>query len=69
MKLKKNFKSFSTYEKIRIGGITGEKLNKHDTIYFKNIKKPKIKRIPSSFIKRYDQNNIIRVIICYKIVT
>ncbi len=62
MKLKKVFKSFSTYEKIRIGGVSGKKLNKNDKISFKNIKNPKIKRIPSSFIKRYDQNNIIRVI-------
>tara|TARA_B100002051_G_C16722791_1_gene633486 strand:- start:89 stop:1033 length:945 start_codon:yes stop_codon:yes gene_type:complete len=62
MKLKKVFKSLSTYEKIRIGGISGKKLNNNDTIYFKNIKKPKIKKIPSSFIKRYDQNNIVRVI-------
>ena len=62
MKLKKVFKSLSTYEKIRIGGISGTKLNKNDTIYFKNIKNPKIKNIPSSFIKRYDQNNIIRII-------
>tara|TARA_Y100000992_G_scaffold289447_1_gene244014 strand:- start:241 stop:1188 length:948 start_codon:yes stop_codon:yes gene_type:complete len=62
MKLKKVFKSLSTYEKIGIGGISGTKLNKNDTIYFKNIKNPKIKNIPSSFIKRYDQNNIIRII-------
>ena len=62
MKLTKAFNSFSTYEKIQIGGIKGKKLNKSDTIYFKNIKCPKTKKIPSSFIKRYDQNNIIRVI-------
>ena len=62
MKLKKVFKSLSTYEKIQIGGLSGKKLNKNDTISFKNIKSPKIKRIPSSFIKRYDQNNYIRII-------
>ena len=53
---------FWTYEKIQIGGLSGKKLNKNDTISFKNIKSPKIKRIPSSFIKRYDQNNYIRII-------
>ena len=31
-------------------------------ISFKNIKSPEIKRIPSSFIKRYDDNNFIRII-------
>lgn len=62
MKLKKIFKSLSTYEKIQIGGLSGKKLNKNDIISFKNIKSPEIKRIPSSFIKRYDDNNFIRII-------
>ncbi len=62
MKLKKIFNSFSTYEKINIGGISGQKLSNNDIIYFKNIKSPSTKKIPSSFINRYDQTKIIRII-------
>jgi len=61
MKLKKTFNSFSTYEKIRIGGIYGEKLSKNDVITFEKIKDIKNRKIPSSFRKRYNQNNIIRI--------
>ena len=48
MKLKKSFNSYSTYEKINIGGINGKKISKNDIINFNKSKECIEKEIPES---------------------
>jgi len=62
MKLKKSFNSYSTYEKINIGGINGKKISKNDTINFKKSEEIIEKKIPDSFQRKYQEVSNIRVI-------
>ena len=62
MKLKKSFNSYSTYEKINIGGINGKKISKNDTINFNKSKECIEKEIPESFQRKYQEISSIRVI-------
>ena len=62
MKLKKSFNSYSTYEKINIGGINGKKISKNDTINFNKSKESIEKKIPESFQRKYQEISNIRVI-------
>ena len=62
MKLKKSFNSYSTYEKINIGGINGKKISKNDTINFKKSEEIIKKKIPDSFQRKYQEVSNIRVI-------
>ncbi len=62
MKLKKSFNSYSTYEKINIGGINGKKISKNDTINFNKSEESIEKKIPESFQRKYQEISNIRVI-------
>ena len=62
MKLKKSFNSYSTYEKINIGGINGKKISKNDTINFNKSEESIEKKIPESFQRKYQKISNIRVI-------
>ena len=62
MKLKKSFNSYSTYEKINIGGINGKKISKNDTINFNKSEESIDKKIPESFQRKYQEISNIRVI-------
>ncbi len=62
MKLKKSFNSYSTYEKINIGGINGKKISKNDTINFNKSEESIEKKIPESFQRKYQEISSIRVI-------
>ena len=62
MKLKKSFNSYSTYEKINIGGINGKKISKNDTINFNKSEESIDKKIPESFQRKYQEISSIRVI-------
>ena len=62
MKLKKSFNSYSTYEKINIGGINGKKISKNDTINFNKSEESIEKKIHESFQRKYQEISNIRVI-------
>ena len=62
MKIKKTFNSMSTYDKIKIGGLSGTKLLKNDIIEFVKLKNSINKQIPSSFKRIYNKSKLIRVI-------
>ena len=61
MKLKKDFNSLSTYDKIKLGGVNGRKLLKGDIIEFKEKKFVKNRFIPKILIKNQN-DKIIRAI-------
>ncbi len=64
MDIKKDYNSFSTYDKINIGGLNGRKLKNNDIIPFKTYssKNQSVKKIPESFHRRYKHSNTIRVV-------
>tara|TARA_B100001115_G_scaffold67595_1_gene49925 strand:+ start:2453 stop:3394 length:942 start_codon:yes stop_codon:yes gene_type:complete len=62
MKIDSSFDSVSTYDKIKIGGVSGKKLSKGDIILFEKIKIIRKRKIPQIFNRTYDQSNIIRII-------
>ena len=61
MRLKKNFNSLSTYDKITLGGVNGRKLMKGDIIKFKKKKFNEDRFIPEILIRNHN-DKIIRVI-------
>ncbi len=63
MDIKKNFYSFSTYDKINIGGLNGRKFKNNDILPFKTSSSTQSsKKIPESFNRRYNLSNTIRVV-------